>query len=62
MENKDNRVYLVWLHYPGSYSGSLIAVYNTRENADKFIKLSNPDIRRSLKIQEMPVLDAIPDL
>lgn len=58
----ENKVYLVWLSYPGSYSGSLIAVYNTKENAEKFIKIANPDIRRSLKIQEMPVSDTIPEL
>lgn len=56
-----NKVYLVWLHYPGSYSGSLIAVYSNRKTADEFIKLADYDIRRSLKIQEMPVLDAIPE-
>lgn len=51
-----NKVYLVWLTAGRSHSATLVTIFKTREAAKAFIN-KEIDLKKSLSIQEVEVLD-----
>jgi hypothetical protein len=55
MVSRMDKVYLVWLTAGRSHSATLVTVYSTRKAAKAFID-KQPDLKKSLSIQEVLVL------